>query len=136
MIDIPQNERYKDTVTKVAAFLLDYWDNKTEHSAIDIYTWPDDNGQDGLRVAEVSLSTMVSGFGSGASFMQSDPECIGTICAVERLILEWHTYPENDDPDDDAINELNDAKWRALYLVYNRDTATKFSDSLTHTDTL
>lgn len=120
------NPRYRETVAKVEAFLLEHWPNKPEHAKVDIYTWPDDDGVYGLRVAEVSFSNFnpETHTGGGSSAMQHDVGSGSLLFAVERLILEWHGVgPIEELNDPDKIGDLLTQQWKVLYLGHSQEIA-------------
>ncbi len=123
------NQVYLSATDQIQKLLLDWWPDKPEHASVNIYTWPDHQKTYGLRVAEVSLSSIdpASGTGSGASFMQSDDACGSAILAVERAILELHHMSEA--PHEDEVNDLFDAKWRAIFTIHGEEAAAAFAGS-------
>lgn len=105
---IEQARQYIETITPPA------W------GKVEVYCWTHYKGDPvvGVRVAEVSFFfDKGGGTGYGSSSMQTDPEGAALCFVVERLIMEimhGRKWVENDE---EAENELIDAKWRVRFAL-------------------
>jgi len=83
---------------------------------VSVYIW---KGQsDGVRVAEISLTTeMGGGRMSGCSWMRSDPEAGAIILAAEDFILTYGQKPYRPEGWESDIDEHEDARWKLKELI-------------------